>query len=54
VDLPSGSLVGGIVRRSAPILPRGDTVLRTGARIVVFSLPEHISSIENAFGGEES
>ncbi len=54
VDLPSGSLVGGIVRDGAPILPRGDTVLRTGDRIVVFSLPEHIPSIENVFHGEES
>ncbi len=54
VDLPSGSLVGGIVRNGAPILPRGNTVLRTGDRIVVFTLPEHIPSIENAFHGEES
>lgn len=54
IDLPSGSLVGGIVRKRTPILPRGDTTIRPGDRIVVFSLPEHITTIENIFHGEET
>jgi trk system potassium uptake protein TrkA len=53
IDLPKGSLVGGIVRGGTPVLPRGDTFIRIGDRIVVFSLPQHISDIENIFHGEE-
>lgn len=53
IDLPKGSLVGGIVRNGNPILPRGNTILRAGDRIVVFTLPEQITAIENVFGGEE-
>ena len=54
IDLPSGSLVGGVVHSRTPALARGDTVLRPGDRIVVFTLPEHISTIENIFHGEET
>lgn len=53
VDLPKGSLVGGVVRNGTPILPRGNTILRAGDRIVVFTLPRQITTIENVFGGEE-
>ena len=53
VNLPKGSLVGGIVRNGAPILPRGNTILRAGDRIVVFTLPEQIANIEDVFHGEE-
>ena len=53
VDLPKGSLVGGVVRNGTPILPRGNTILRAGDRIVVFTLPKQITTIENVFSGEE-
>ena len=54
IDLPKGSLVGGVVRNGTPIVPRGDTIIQTGDRIVVFTLPEHITNIEDIFHGEES
>ncbi|MYK55987.1 MAG: Trk system potassium transporter TrkA, partial [Acidimicrobiia bacterium] len=53
IDLPTGSMVGGIVRNMSPILPRGDTMIKPGDRIIVFSLPEHITTVENLFHGEE-
>ena len=53
VDLPKGSLVGGVVRNRTPILPRGDTILAAGDRIVVFTLPKQITTIEDVFHGEE-
>ena len=54
INLPAGSIVGGIVRKKTPILPRGDTVIRPRDRIVVFSLPAHISEIENLFHGKQT
>ena len=54
INIPKGSIVGGIVRRMTPILPRGDTVIRPRDRIVVFTLPDHITEIENLFYGEDT
>lgn len=53
IDFPSGSLVGGVVHNGRPLLARGDTTIHPGDRIVVFTLPEHITAIENMFHGEE-
>ena len=54
INLPKGSMVGGIVRNMSPILPRGDTMIKPGDRIIVFSLPDHIHTVENLFHGEET
>ena len=54
INLPRGSMVGGVVRRMTPILPRGDTVIRPKDRLVVFTLPDHITEIENLFHGEDT
>lgn len=54
IALPKGSVVGGIVRNMSPILPRRETMIKPGDRIIVFSLPEHITSVENLFHGEEA
>ncbi len=54
INLPKGSVVGGIVRKMAPILPRGETTIQPGDRIIVFSLPDHINTLENLFHGEET
>ena len=54
IDLPKGSMIGGIVRDMSPILPRGETMIEPGDRIIVFSLPEHITTVENLFHGKET
>jgi len=54
IDLPKGSMVGGIVRDMSPILPRRETTIKPGDRIIVFSLPEHINTVENLFHGKET
>ncbi len=54
IDLPSGSLVGGVVHNKTPVLAKGDTIIQPGDRIVVFSLPEHIPALENIFHGKET
>ena len=54
INIPAGSIVGGIVRKKTPILPRGNTIIQPRDRIVVFSLPRHITEIENLFYGKET
>ncbi len=53
INLPKGAMVGGIVHNGTTILPRGDTTIQPGDRIIVFSLPDSITPTENLFHGEE-
>lgn len=39
VGLPREALIASVVRRSAAIIPRGDTVLAAGDRVVLVTLP---------------
>lgn len=46
VKLPKGTLVGAIIRNNRVIIPRGTDVIRIGDRVIIFALPEAISSLE--------
>ena len=46
LNLPAGSLLGGIVRGDDVIMPRGDDVLQPGDHAIFFVLPEAIAGVE--------
>lgn len=52
IVLPSNSLVAVIIRNEQPIVPRGDTDLMTGDRVVLITLPENHGAALKVFTGE--
>lgn len=49
IDLPAGVVIGALVRGEDVIIPRGDTVIKTGDRIVLFAGAEAVKKIEKMF-----
>ena len=49
LDLPDGMRFGAIVRGDEVVIPRGDTVIRAGDRVVIFALAEQIKQVEQMF-----
>ncbi|MEE8394059.1 MAG: Trk system potassium transporter TrkA [Rhodospirillales bacterium] len=49
VKLPSGVLLGAIVRDGQVISPRGDTVVKAKDRVVLFAAEESVSKVEKMF-----
>jgi trk system potassium uptake protein TrkA len=49
IDLPDGVVVGALVRGEDVIIPRGDTVIKTGDRIVLFVASYAVKKIEKMF-----
>ncbi len=49
IDLPDGVIVGALVRGEDVIIPRGDTVIKTNDRIVIFVSPDAVKKIEKMF-----
>jgi trk system potassium uptake protein TrkA len=49
IDLPIGVVIGALVRGEDVIIPRGDTVIKTGDRIVLFAGAEAVKKIEKMF-----
>jgi trk system potassium uptake protein len=49
IRLPSGSLIGAIIRSERVIIPRGTDSIRIGDRVVVFTLPETVHKMEALF-----
>ena len=49
IDLPSSALVAGVIRRSDVHIPSGDWEFASKDKIVVFSLPDSIATIEEIF-----
>jgi trk system potassium uptake protein len=54
IELPENSLVGFVLRNSQPIVPRGDTVLQSGDRLILIALPENQGRVLNVFMGANS
>jgi trk system potassium uptake protein TrkA len=50
VKLPKTAIVGGIMRDGKAFVPKGETILEAGDRVVVVALPEAISTVEKLFG----
>jgi trk system potassium uptake protein TrkA len=49
VAMPSGSIVGAIVRDDAVIVPGGDDQVSPGDRVIVFALETAVPAVENLF-----
>lgn len=47
--LPTGSLIGAIVRGERVIIPRGSDSIRIGDRVIVFTVPESVRKVEEIF-----
>lgn len=50
LGLPKGIIVGAILRKGKVIIPKGNTCLKTGDRIIVFSLSEDVTTLRMFFG----
>ncbi|MDA0240323.1 MAG: Trk system potassium transporter TrkA [Proteobacteria bacterium] len=48
-DLPEGVLVGSIVRGDDVIIPRGNTVVQTNDRVVLFAVAAAVKQVEQMF-----
>tara|TARA_B100000029_G_scaffold384062_1_gene379557 strand:- start:62 stop:1438 length:1377 start_codon:yes stop_codon:yes gene_type:complete len=47
--LPRGVLVGALLRDNQVIIPRGQTMIQTGDRVIIFSPKEAIKAVEKLF-----
>jgi trk system potassium uptake protein TrkA len=49
LSFPSGAVVGSIIRGGEVLIPRGDTRVEPGDRVVVFALPQTVDAVEKMF-----
>ena len=49
VKLDKGIMAGAIVRGDAVIVPRGDTVVQAGDRVILYALPNVVRKVEKLF-----
>jgi trk system potassium uptake protein TrkA len=49
LGLPRGTVIGAIVHDDEVIIPGGDTLVRNGDQVIVFTLPQNLSEIEGIF-----
>lgn len=49
LNFPKGAIVGAIIRGKEVVIPRGDTQVEDGDRVVVFALPEAVEAVEKLF-----
>ncbi len=50
MSFPQGALIAMLVRNDIPIIPHGETVIRGGDRVVVFTITEAMVAVEKALG----
>jgi len=48
--LPKTAIIAGVIRGSDRFVPRGDTTIHAGDRLVLVALPDAIPSVEKVFG----
>lgn len=51
VDMPKGAIVAAISREEQIIIPKGDSHILPGDRVILFTLPEAIPKVERLFSG---
>jgi trk system potassium uptake protein TrkA len=49
LKLPEGSLVAAIVRGNEGFIPFGDSIIKTGDKVIAFALPNAVRSLEKRF-----
>lgn len=53
-EFPKGNIIGGLIREENVIIPKGDTKLRVGDRVIVFCSLDNVASLEEFFALGES
>lgn len=53
IELPLSIVLGGIIRNGDIIIPRGETIIKTGDKILIISLPEEQAKAIEILGGGE-
>ena len=46
VKIPKGAIVGAIFRKNEIIIPRGDTIIKAGDRLIIFALQQVLPKLE--------
>ena len=49
LKIPKGAVLGAILRDDELIIPKGNTQIIAGDKVVVFSLPDSFPSVESLF-----
>lgn len=49
IDFPRQAVIGAVMRGDEYVVPRGDTHIRSGDRVIVFTLPASLSAVEKLF-----
>ncbi|MHC4379249.1 MAG: NAD-binding protein, partial [Planctomycetota bacterium] len=49
LGLPKGVVVGAVVHGEDVTIPRGDTVIHAGDRLILFTLPENLEQLDQLF-----
>lgn len=49
IHFPRSAIVGAVHRNNTVMIPRGDTQIQPGDRVVIFALPSAISAVEQLF-----
>ncbi|MEX1025975.1 MAG: Trk system potassium transporter TrkA [Planctomycetota bacterium] len=52
--LPRGTVLGAVVREDDVFIPNGDSIVKNGDQVIVFTLPENIAAIEEIFRTPDS
>ncbi|MEQ8826631.1 MAG: TrkA C-terminal domain-containing protein, partial [Parvibaculum sp.] len=47
--LPSGVIIGALIRAGDVIIPRGDTIIRVHDRVVLFAIAASVKKVERVF-----
>lgn len=50
IDFPEGAIVGIVLRHNEVVIPRGDYVPEIDDKVIIFTLPEALSKVENIVG----
>ncbi len=53
LGLPTGSVLGAIVREDDVSIPHGDSVVRDGDHVIVFCVPENVEAVLGVFRADE-
>ncbi len=54
LDFPADAVIGAVLKRGRVVTPEGNTVLKAGDQVVVFSLPQGVDNIVKFFSGGAS
>ena len=52
LDLPKGTVIGAIVREGGVVVPHGETTLKDGDHVIVFTLAERVERVLAALGAD--